>query len=482
VVTAVSPGTATITVATLDGGKTATCAVVATATAPVWATGVALNKDAVELSVGDSYTLVATVLPENATNKNVSWSSSAPGVASVSNGLVTALASGSATITVTTQDGAKTAYCTVTVVVPVVPVTGVTLDRATLALAPGDSYALVATALPENATNKNVTWSSSAPGVASVSNGIMTGVADGTAIITVTTQDGGHTASCEAMVAVSPVRVRQTTIMTSNYFNLAIKADGSLWPLNPDNHYSWGTDSDWVSLYERTYFLKANGSLWTGTPYGNLTRVGNGYAVATMAGDRETGSSLAIKADGSLWAWGANDYGQLGLGAITYNQPDPVRVGTGSDWVSVAAADKLSLGLKTDGSLWVWGFDYATVFTAVPTRVGTDNDWAAVASDGMHRLAIKTDGSLWAWGGDNVHGVLGLGDTAYQHVPTVPTRVGTDNDWVSVTLNGICSLGIKTDGSLWARGRNYDGRLGFHSNQDVLTPTLVGTGFRVPGE
>ena len=166
---------------------------------------VSLDKETAELEEGDSLTLVATVLPENATNKNVTWSSSDDKVATVdATGKVTAVAEGEATITVTTEDGEKTATCVVTVKEksPVtVPVESVSLDKETAELEAGQSLTLVATVLPEDATNKNVTWSSSDDKVATVdATGKVTAVAEGEATITVTTQDGAKTATCVVTV------------------------------------------------------------------------------------------------------------------------------------------------------------------------------------------------------------------------------------------------------------------------------------------
>ena len=165
-------------------------------------TGVTLDKTSLTLTEGDSQTLVATIVPENATNKNVSWSSSDESVATVDqSGKVTALKAGSAIITVTTSDGGKIATCTVTVKEKVYPVTGVTLDKTSLTLTEGDSQTLVATIVPENATNKNVSWSSSDESVAAVNqSGKVTALKAGSAIITVTTFDGGKTATCTVTV------------------------------------------------------------------------------------------------------------------------------------------------------------------------------------------------------------------------------------------------------------------------------------------
>lgn len=198
-VTAVSPGTAVITVTTEDGNKTATCSITVKAkTYPV--TGVTLDKTSAELTEGETVTLTATIAPANASNKNVNWSSSNTSVAAVANGVVTAVAPGTATITVTTEDGGKTATCVVTVKARVYPVTGVSLDKTNAELTEGDKLTLTATVTPENATNKNVTWTSSNPAVATVQNGVVTAVKAGSVIITVKTVDGGKTATCTIKV------------------------------------------------------------------------------------------------------------------------------------------------------------------------------------------------------------------------------------------------------------------------------------------
>ena len=200
-VTAVKAGSATITVKTTDGGKTATCSVTVNAKVfPV--TGVTLDAKTKELVEGESFTLKATVSPDNATDKTVTWSSSAPDVASVNqSGNVTAVKAGSATITVKTTDGSKTATCAVTVMPKVYSVTGVSLDKAEATLFEGETTTLTATVTPDNATDKTVTWSSSAPDVASVNqSGNVTAVKAGSATITVKTTDGGKTATCAVTV------------------------------------------------------------------------------------------------------------------------------------------------------------------------------------------------------------------------------------------------------------------------------------------
>ena len=199
VITAKAPGTATITVTTADGSKKATCTVTVNA-ATVAVTGVSLNKTSTTLTVGGTETLTATVTPSNATNKNVSWTTSNTNVVSVSNGVITAKAAGTATITVTTADGSKKATCTVTVNAPTVAVTGVSLNKTSTTLTVGGTETLTATVTPTNATNKNVSWTSSNTNVASVSNGVVTAKSAGTATITVKTADGNKTATCAVTV------------------------------------------------------------------------------------------------------------------------------------------------------------------------------------------------------------------------------------------------------------------------------------------
>lgn len=165
-------------------------------------TGVSLNPATASINTGATQQLTATVSPANATNQTVSYSSSNTSVATVSSsGLVTGVAAGTATITVTTQDGGKTATCAVTVTTSNVAVTGVSVSPTTASITVGGTQQLTKTIAPGNATNQNVTWTSSNTTVATVNtSGLVTGVATGTTMITVTTQDGGKTATCTVTV------------------------------------------------------------------------------------------------------------------------------------------------------------------------------------------------------------------------------------------------------------------------------------------
>jgi len=198
-------GTTDIMVTTEDGNKTATCNITVN---PISVTSVLLNPTTATLFVGDMLTLTETVLPTNATNQVVTWSSSNTNVATVADGVVTTLSVGTVTITVTTQDGNKTATCNITV--NPISVTSVSLNPTTAALFTGDTIKLIETILPTNATNQVVTWSSNNTNVATVVNGVVRAISVGTAIITVTTQDGNKTATCNITVTERPPLVIPT--------------------------------------------------------------------------------------------------------------------------------------------------------------------------------------------------------------------------------------------------------------------------------
>ena len=247
-VTAIKAGTATISVKTNDGGFTATCEVTVT-TKVIKVSGVSLDKDALKLVEGNTATLIATISPANATNQAVTWESSDTSIASVdSNGKVTAIKAGAATISVKTNDGGFTASCKVTVIAKVIKVSGVSLDKNALKLVEGNTATLIATISPANATNQAVTWESSDTNIASVdSNGKVTAIKAGTATISVKTNDGGLTASCKVTV-IAPKPDTPTNLNISALYQreAEIAWDGgsaSKWKVSYNNNDSIVTEN-----------------------------------------------------------------------------------------------------------------------------------------------------------------------------------------------------------------------------------------------
>lgn len=206
-----SPGSAVITATTNESGKTASSTVTA---ANIAVTGVTLPATSA-VGVNNSITLVASIQPANATNKAITWSSSDAGIVSVSqSGVLTGVSPGNATITVTTQDGAKTASSVITS--SNVLLTSVVLNKTTATVGVGDTTSIKATVAPAIASNKTVLWSSSNPAVATVSNnGIVTAIAIGTATIAATAQDASGISSGSAITVVS---AGACGIMTNNGF------------------------------------------------------------------------------------------------------------------------------------------------------------------------------------------------------------------------------------------------------------------------
>ena len=197
----------------------------------VGVSGVTLNKTALNLVTGASESLVATISPSNATNKDVEWTSSNTNVATVdTTGKVTGVSSGSATITVKTKDGSKVATCNVTVKNPVISVTGVTLNKTALNLVTGASESLVATISPSNATNKDVEWTSSNTNVATVdTTGKVTGVSSGSATITVKTKDGSKVATCNVTVKNPVISANENKLIGEDRYKTAIKVSNRGW-------------------------------------------------------------------------------------------------------------------------------------------------------------------------------------------------------------------------------------------------------------
>jgi alpha-tubulin suppressor-like RCC1 family protein len=259
-------------------------------------------------------------------------------------------------------------------------------------------------------------------------------------------------------------------VAAGTYATLAVRRDGSLW--------SWGLN-DYGQLGRGTCDIVAHARpLQVGRRHG-WTAVSGGY-----------GDSFALRADGTLWAWGNNsDFGgNLGLGldgpvtvhgiTIPRDRWVPTRLGRTGDWAEVAAGYQHAVATRSDGTLWGWGANYfgalgpqgSISLEPVPAVIGGGADWSAAAGGGDFSVALKTDGSLWATG-FNAYGALGLGDAADRHRLT---RVGSGQDWAAVSAGLGYALALKEDGSLWAWGGNNFGQLGLGDHTARHSPAQVG--------
>lgn len=188
--------------------------------------------------------------------------------------------------------------------------------------------------------------------------------------------------------------------------------------------------------------------------------------------------TVAVRPDGTLWTWGDNEFGQLGDGT-TISRNSPVKIGTNTDWAAVSAGFFHTVALKSDHTLWAWGDntkgqlgDGSAAFSQpAPVRVGTDSNWASVAAGDFHTLALKTDGTLWAWG-ENSSGQVGDASVVPNNQP-VPVKIGTDSDWLAIAAGGSHSVALKSNRTLWGWGANNSGQLGNGTNISAVAPVQI---------
>lgn len=233
---------------------------------------VSLNRTSTIIGLGTTITLVATVLPENATNKEITWNSSDGTVATVNeNGTVTGISAGFATITVTTNDGGFTADCTVEVRELFIPVTGVSLNKTNSTITINGIETLIATIANADATNQDVTWSSSDETIATVDqDGIVNGLSTGTATITVTTDDGGYTANCTIEVTAGSIPTEGITLNKKRTYLTVGSAEileVSVLPEYVGQNLIWSSSNEDVATVDQE---------------GNITAIGEGFAVIVV--------------------------------------------------------------------------------------------------------------------------------------------------------------------------------------------------------
>ena len=293
----------------------------------------------------------------------------------------------------------------------------------------------------------------------------------------------------------------------------AIKTDGTLWTwgrnyygqlgdntgdlldpffsvkLTPVTTFAGGTNWKQVACgREHTAAIKTDGTLWTwgynafgGLGVGDNTGNNRTTPVTTFAGGTNWkqvscgyNHTAAIKTDGTLWTWGGNSYGKLGDNTTTQRITPVTTFAGGTNWKQVVCGDSHTGAIKTDGTLWTWGRnDYGQLgdntttqrITPVTTFAGGTN-WKQVA----YTAAIKTDGTLWTWGG-------GLGDNTGITRSTPVTTFAGGSNWKQVAGGSGHTAAIKTDGTLWTWGSNSFGGLGiniFGNSRSTPVTTFVG--------
>lgn len=295
-------------------------------------------------------------------------------------------------------------------------------------------------------------------------------------------------------------------VSTGFNFSASIKEDGTLWGCGYNLWGQLGDNSianryspvqtvmrgvDWKQVSCGYYFtatVKTDGSLWMcgynlegelgdntlshrSSPVQTIARGNNWLSVD--CGSFHTGS---IKTDGTLWLWGYNFYGQLGNNTSN-NSSSPVQtVAYSTNWKQISCGGYNTAAIKTDGTLWLWGYnkygqigDNTSSHRSSPVQTITrGTNWKQVSCGGDHCVAIKTDGSLWAWG-NNQYGQLGDNTVITGRSSPVQTIAGGTN-WKQVSCNNWTSAGIKTDGTLWIWGNNTDGQIGDNTRTSKSSP------------
>jgi alpha-tubulin suppressor-like RCC1 family protein len=224
--------------------------------------------------------------------------------------------------------------------------------------------------------------------------------------------------------------------------NLALKSDGSIWAWGGNYRGQLGSVGPQSVNTNRTAVLKMENRPVPGVSGNDWAQVQAGFA-----------TSYAVKRDGGLWAWGLNNFGQLGIGSWV-DSATPIRVGAATNWVSIRAGGVSAAGIQSDGSLWIWGGSPKLGNTAprspenllVPTRLTSETNWVDVAVAFNLWLAVKSDGTLWAWG-RNAHIFTGNPPEAGE----APAQIGHGTSWQAVWSSGggYHHLLRQKDGSFW---------------------------------
>lgn len=242
-----------------------------------------------------------------------------------------------------------------------------------------------------------------------------------------------------------------------------------------------------ISESHRTMAIKVDGTLWawgvntyyqlgdgSGQNILKPKKIGSDTDWIDITGGG--GHTVALKRNGTLWSWGLNKQGQLGNG--NYNIVTmPSQIGSDTDWVKISSGDLHCLAIKSNGTLWAWGDnsdgqlgDSTKINRIKPVQIGKDKDWIDIKCGDYHSVAMKSNHTIWGWG-NNTYGQYGyLGSKPNK---TKPTQIGKDTDWVQISAGAYFTMYLKEDGSLWGEGLNLDFQLGDGTNANRFTPTKI---------
>ncbi|HPI18929.1 MAG TPA: T9SS type A sorting domain-containing protein [Candidatus Kapabacteria bacterium] len=234
-----------------------------------------------------------------------------------------------------------------------------------------------------------------------------------------------------------------------------LKNDGTIWASYSTKIKKIFNENDWIDIEGISYTcyaLKNDYTLWKfyfeyyDTQEPVPFQIGQSNEWSSISARTHC---LALKKDGTLWAWGNNSYGQLGNGT-TEDIEEPFQIGNDNNWASVHCGYYFSMALKKDGSLWAWGSnsygqlgDGTRINSPKPIRIGADNDWKSISCRENHVLAIKQDSTLWGWG---YNGDYQFGDGS-QINKFVPTQLGTSNNWISASGGAYHSAALALPGN-----------------------------------
>ena len=251
----------------------------------------------------------------------------------------------------------------------------------------------------------------------------------------------------------------------------ASAASNSVTPILQGSLWSWGVNNRGQLGLNSATYIYGTDGVSSPTQIGSTTT----WKLAKTA----RYWSWAIKSDGTMWAWGGTQgNGQLGLGVGTQLVSSPTQIGALTNWLKVSGQYN-PVAIKTDGTIWSWGFGgYGSIgngsYTSQssPVQIGADTNWYQADASSFNVAAIKTNGTLWMWGKGSF-GALGQNNTAPS---PAPVQVGTLTNWLQVSCGQYWTTAIKTDGTMWSWGRNKKYNLGQGANTiNKSSPVQVGS-------